>query len=81
MDHGRGLRDLLDVVAGEDDLILDLGGAVDLDAGEHLDDTLELLTKPSPEYDEMCRNAVKYVNDNYCWKVIMDKFYRLIEEI
>lgn len=43
--------------------------------------TLEFLTKPSPEYDEMCRNAVKYVNDNYRWEVIMDKFYRLIEEI
>lgn len=48
---------------------------------EDFEKTLELLTKPSPEYDEMCRNAVKYVNDNYRWDVIMDKFYRLIEEI
>lgn len=51
VDHSSGLGDLLDVVTGEDDLILDLGGAVDLDAGEHLDDTLELLTKEVVDVD------------------------------
>ena len=51
VDHSRGLGDLFDVVAGEDDLILDLGGAVDLDPREHLDDALELLAKEVVDVD------------------------------
>ena len=51
VDHSSGLRDLLDVIAGEDDLILDLLRALDLDAGEHLDDTLELLTEEVVDVD------------------------------
>lgn len=51
VDHSRRLGNLLNVIPGEDDLILDLGGTVDLDAGEHLDDTLELLTKEVVDVD------------------------------
>ena len=29
----------------------------------------------------MCHNAKKYVEDNYCWSVIVDRLSRLIEEI
>jgi len=46
-----GLRDALDVVAGEDDLILDLLGASNLDAWGHLDDASHLLAEEVVDAD------------------------------
>jgi len=51
VDHSSRLGDSVDVVASEDDLILDLLRAVDLDTREHLDNTDELLTKEVVDAD------------------------------
>jgi len=51
VDHGSGLRDSVDVVAGKNDLILNLLGAVDGNAREHLNNTDELLAKEVVDAD------------------------------
>ena len=51
VDHGSRLRDSIDIVASENDLILDLLRAVDGDTREHLDNTNELLTKEVVDAD------------------------------
>ena len=51
VDHGSRLRDSIDIVASENDLILDRLRAVDGDTREHLDNTNELLTKEVVDAD------------------------------
>jgi len=51
VDHSSRLRDSIDIIASQNDLILDLLGSVNSDTRKHLDNTDELLTKEVVDLD------------------------------
>ena len=44
-------------------------------------ETLNYLLSHPAEYEQMCANGKRYVNENYRWDVIIDKYHGLIEAV